>query len=183
MVTASAAETETAGCFINGQEACPMRVALEEMGWPQPATPITTDNSCAEGIINETVKQKRSKAIDMRFYWIRDRVKQGQFRIHWKKGSVNLADYFTKHHPAKHHREMRSKYLHIKKAAVTGKALNCEGVLNTPKGILRSSLSRKPVQHHASSTSDRPVQVLSSADRLATNRSTSTLIHSAIQAA
>ena len=70
MVTASAAETETAGCFVNGQEACPIRVALEEMGWPQPPTQITTDNSCAEGIINETVKQKRSKAIDMRFYWI-----------------------------------------------------------------------------------------------------------------
>ena len=58
MVTASAAETETAGCFVNGQEACPIRVELEEMGWPQPPTPITTDNSCAEGIINETVKQK-----------------------------------------------------------------------------------------------------------------------------
>ena len=65
MVTVSAAETETAGCFTNGQEACPIRVALEEMGWLQPATPITTDNSCAEGIINDTVKQKRSKAIDM----------------------------------------------------------------------------------------------------------------------
>ena len=92
MVTASAAETETAGCFTNGQEACPMRVALEEMGWPQPTTPITTDNSCAEGIINETVKQKRSKAIDMHFYWIRDRVKQGQFRIHWKKGITGKRD-------------------------------------------------------------------------------------------
>jgi hypothetical protein len=168
MVTASAAETETGACFVNAQEACPIRVALEEMGWPQPATPLTTDNSCAVGIINDTVKQKRSKAIDMRFYWIRDRVNQGQFRIHWKKGSVNLADYFTKHHSAKHHREMRSKYLYVKKekkenkhekiinkTEQTGSALHCEGVLispspSTPKGILRNPLDCKPVQPHAS---------------------------------
>jgi hypothetical protein len=47
----------------------------------------------------------------MRFYWIRDRVKQNQFHILWKKGSENLADYFTKHHPPAHHQRMRSRYL------------------------------------------------------------------------
>jgi len=169
MVTASAAETETAGCFVNGQEACPIRVALNEMGWKQPTTPITTDNSCAEGIINETVKQKRSKAIDMRFYWIRDRVKQGQFRIHWQKGEVNLGDYMTKHHSAKHHKQVRPKYLHVKKEKEktdTGTAQHCEGVLNTPKGILRNSLSCTPVQQCASPASSQPVKVLSWADRL-----------------
>ena len=34
----------------------------------------------------------------MRFYWIRNRVSQGQFLVHWKRGSDNHADYFTKHH-------------------------------------------------------------------------------------
>jgi len=34
-----------------------------------------------------------------------------QFQIYWKKGSDNLADYFTKHHPASHHQRMRSRYL------------------------------------------------------------------------
>jgi hypothetical protein len=109
----------------------------------------------------------------MRFYWIRDRVNQGQFRIHWKKGKVNLADYFSKHHPAKHHRDMRPKYLHVENEAVTGKALNCEGVLNTPKGILRSSLSSAPVQQHASPASQQPEQVLTWAGRLARSLPTS----------
>jgi hypothetical protein len=45
------------------------------MGHPQLATPIQTDNECAPGIVNNTVKQRRSKAIEMRFYWIKDRVK------------------------------------------------------------------------------------------------------------
>jgi hypothetical protein len=84
------------------------------MGWPQPATPIQTDNLCAKGIIYDTVKQRRSKAIDMRFYWLRDCVRQGQFRVHWKKGSDNYADYFTKHHSPAHHRQMRGTYLHEK---------------------------------------------------------------------
>ncbi|KAI2497592.1 Reverse transcriptase (RNA-dependent DNA polymerase) [Fragilaria crotonensis] len=40
----------------------------DEMGHPQPATPMATDNSTASGIATDTVKQKRSKAVDMRFY-------------------------------------------------------------------------------------------------------------------
>ena len=36
-------------------------------------------------------------------------------------------------------------------------------MLNTPKGILRSSLSSKPVQHNAGPASLQPEQVLSSA--------------------
>jgi hypothetical protein len=111
-VVSSAAEAEVAGVYHNGREACPLRICLEELGHPQPPTPIQTDNSTAAGIANDTVKQKRSKAIDMRFYWIRDRVRQGQFHVYWKRGSLNKADYFTKHHPASHHQDIRSSYLH-----------------------------------------------------------------------
>ena len=112
-VLSSAAEAELAALFHNGKEACPLRACLEELGHSQPPTAIQTDNSTASGIANDSVKQKRSKAIDMRFYWIRDRVRQGQFFIYWKKGSLNKADYFTKHHPASHHQAIRSSYLHI----------------------------------------------------------------------
>jgi hypothetical protein len=48
----------------------------------------------------------------MRFYWVRDRVRQKQFHIFWQKGSLSRADYFTKHHPAKHHQTVRPFYLH-----------------------------------------------------------------------
>jgi hypothetical protein len=59
---------------------------------------METDNITATGYINGTIKQKRTKAMKMRFYWIKDRVKQGQFKIYWGPGFQNLADYFTKHH-------------------------------------------------------------------------------------
>ncbi len=111
-VLASALESEIGGIFYNAQECVPMRHTLEALGHPQPPTPIQTDNEVADGIINDRVKQRRSKAIDMRFYWVRDRVRQGQFRIHWLSGQENLADYFTKHHPVAHHRAIRKVYFH-----------------------------------------------------------------------
>jgi hypothetical protein len=104
VVVSSAAEAELGALFHNGKEAAWLRTTLIDMGHPQPATPIQTDNLCAAGIANDTVKQRRSKAIDMRFYWVRDRVNQGLFIVHWRQGTDNLADYFTKHHSPAHHR-------------------------------------------------------------------------------
>ena len=113
-VMASATEAELGALFMNAQEAVALRNCLEAMGHKQPATPLKTDNNTANGIINNTMKQKRSKAIDVRFYWLRDRVKQGQFYVHWDAGVNNLADYFTKHHPAAYHKRMRPIQTYIK---------------------------------------------------------------------
>ena len=111
-VMASAAEAELGALYMCGQEAVPLRTTLIELGHPQPPTPIRTDNSTACAIANATCKQRRSKSIDMRFYWLRDRVEQGQFNIYWAPGTTNLADYFTKHHAAAHHHRQRDVYLH-----------------------------------------------------------------------
>jgi hypothetical protein len=73
---------------------------------------METDNTTATGYSNGTIKQKRTKAMDMRFYWIKDRVKQGQFNVYWGPGFQNLADYFTKHHSPAHHKRMRDVYIH-----------------------------------------------------------------------
>ena len=110
-VLASGAEAALGALIYNAREATPIRITLTELGHAQPTTPITTDNACAAGIANATVKQKRSKAIDMRFYWIRDRVKQGQFCVRWAPGRMNRADYFTKHFWPAYHRAIRSTYL------------------------------------------------------------------------
>ena len=93
-----------------------------------------TNNTTADGIANDTVKVKCTKAMDMRFYWIRDRVRQGQFRVHWKRGTDNKADYFTKHHPPAHHIQVRPTYLHVAQAAawVGTPTSDCKGVLIRP---------------------------------------------------
>ena len=112
-VMSSATEAKFAGLFHNARDGAALRTTLIEMGHPQPPTPIQTDNSCASGITNGTVRQHKSKAMDMRFYWVQDRVRQNQFLVYWRQGSDNLGDYFTKHHPTAHHRKIRPTYLHI----------------------------------------------------------------------
>jgi hypothetical protein len=129
VVVASATEAEFAAIFHNCQDAVLCRTILEDLGHPQTATPVQTDNSCAAGIANRTVKQRRSKAMDVRFYWILDRVDQGQFLIHWRKGADNDADYFTKHHSPAHHRRMRSRYLHEDDSTSPGVLRGC---IDTP---------------------------------------------------
>jgi hypothetical protein len=64
-VVASAAESEVGACFHNAQSGAPLRVTLAKLGHIQPPTPLRTDNSTAYGILNEKIKQKRSKAMDM----------------------------------------------------------------------------------------------------------------------
>ena len=49
--------------------------------------------------------------MDMRFHWVKDRVKQAQFTIRWAPGANNFADFFTKLHPASHHKLMREYYV------------------------------------------------------------------------
>jgi hypothetical protein len=98
-VMLSAAEAELGALYLNAKEAVYLRQILTELGHPQPQTPIQADNLTAEGVINNKIQPKRTKAMDMRFHWLRGRKAQGQFRIYWRPGKTNLADYFTKHHP------------------------------------------------------------------------------------
>ena len=136
-VMASAAEAELAALFINAKEGTVIRTTLQEMGHQQEATPIQTDNSTANKIANNTCKQQRSKAIDMRFYWIQDRIKQKQFKVFWRPGIENKADYYTKHHAPIHHQRMRPHYLSVQHESTQSRlSQSCrEGVLKTgPRG-------------------------------------------------
>ena len=84
-VVASAAESETAGVFINAQIAIPIRNTLEALGHKQPPTPIKSDNSTATGFANDNIQQKRSKAWDMRYHWLRDKETKKKIRVYWDK--------------------------------------------------------------------------------------------------
>ncbi|EJK51359.1 hypothetical protein THAOC_29472, partial [Thalassiosira oceanica] len=110
-VMSSATEAELAGLYIMAREAVYIRIILEEMGHKQSPTPVQTDNAIAEKVINKKVQPKRTKAMDMRFHWLRDRECQRQFRFYWRPGKLNYADYWTKHHPATHHNNVRRNYL------------------------------------------------------------------------
>lgn len=62
-IMASATKAELGALYMNAQEAVGLRNCLEAMGFSQPATLLKTDNSTANGILNNTMKQKTSKAV------------------------------------------------------------------------------------------------------------------------
>ena len=111
----SAMEAELVGLFENFQKATSMRTALAEIGHQKPPTPVATYNTAANSIVNGTAKQKRSQAIEMSFYWVRDIIRQNHFHIFREEGKKNLADYVTKHHSIWHHIAMRPIYVKAKK--------------------------------------------------------------------
>jgi hypothetical protein len=110
-VMSSATEAELAALYIMAREAVYIRIILDEMGHKQPPTPIQTDNAMADAVINGKVQPKRTKAMDMRFHWLRDRECQQQFRFYWRPGKTNYADYWTKHHLPSHHVNIRKEFL------------------------------------------------------------------------
>ncbi len=78
-VMSLAVEAELGAPYLNAKEAAYLRQILAEMGHPQPQTPIQTNNSTAEGVINHKIQPKQTKAINMRFHWLCDCKTQGQF--------------------------------------------------------------------------------------------------------
>jgi len=114
-VCGGAYEAEYAALYINGCEGVSIRNTLSDLGYPQEPTIIITDNTVAQGIANNTLTQKKSKAIEMRYHWIQERVRMGLFKVIWKEGKNNLADFFTKAHPVHHHKDMRKFYVHTPK--------------------------------------------------------------------
>ena len=61
MVVSSATEANVAALYRCAQELVPLRQACIELGHPQPATPMRTDNSTADGIMNGTVKKPEQR--------------------------------------------------------------------------------------------------------------------------
>ena len=107
LVAASAAESKIGGLFCDAQDVTMMRLTLTEMGWPHPPTDACVDNSTACGAAKSTTKKQRSRAMNVRHFWTADQVNERNIRVLWAPGLENLADYFTKHHLASHHRKAR----------------------------------------------------------------------------
>ena len=72
---------------------------------------MKTDNATAAAFVNDTLKNKRSKAWDVRYHWLSEQQHNGTFKYYWDKGKNNLADYHSKHHPPSYHEKMRPIYI------------------------------------------------------------------------
>eukprot|EP00804_Cyclotella_cryptica_P019676 CCRYP_016442-RA/>CCRYP_016442-RA protein AED:0.39 eAED:0.39 QI:0/0/0/1/1/0.5/2/0/309 len=131
-VAASAAEAELGALFLNAKEAKIMQLTLEELGHPQPPTPIHVDNSTTVGIVNNTIKRQKSRSMEVRYFWLLDGKIQKLFSFQYHPGFENLADYPSKSHPGTHHQAVRNYYLHtptsprfLERAAKPSKRRGC----------------------------------------------------------
>jgi hypothetical protein len=65
----------------------------------------------------------------MHFYWVKDRIKQGQFHVYWGPGYQNLADYGRVHH-----KRIREIYIHASERPMNRKGIRdyaLRGCINT----------------------------------------------------
>jgi hypothetical protein len=90
----SVAEAELGAAFKNAQKAAEFRNTLEELGYPQQPTTIMIDNTVAEGLAADTINAERSKSMDVRFFWLRDRIQKGQFAVTHLAGKWNISELF-----------------------------------------------------------------------------------------
>ena len=104
VVVASVAEAEYAAAFGGGQVLVELTLTLTNLGHPQQSPPLLfVDNECAIGLATSSVRPKKSKSIDMRLDWIRERAGQNFFRLVFLPGLINPADFFTKILPIYRH--------------------------------------------------------------------------------
>ena len=123
LVAASAAEAELGALFLNTQEARIIRLTLLELGHPQPPTPIHVDNTTTVGIVNNTIKRQRSRAMEMRYFWLLDQKNNRYIKVWYKPGAENMGDYPSKAHSGAIHTHVRPYYLHMS---------------NSPRSLLRA---------------------------------------------
>ncbi len=80
-VVDSAAEAELGALFLNCKEGMIFPLTLEELGHPQPQTQVNCDNVMTVGIANNTVKCQQLRSMEMRYFWVCDKVAQDAYAI------------------------------------------------------------------------------------------------------
>ena len=105
--------------------------------------------------------------MNMRFYWINDRIKQGQFRVFWRPGSENLGNYHPKHHPTDHHIAVWSKYLHVPKLSSLQGCVNLTGMVSPTSqqspalNPTKWEIHRSQLQHYFLECLSLPLRLIS----------------------
>ncbi len=64
--------------------------------------------------MNNSINRQRLQSMDMRFFWVGDKVAQEMYKLRWHPGQENLANYQSKHHVMPHHINLCPWYLHMK---------------------------------------------------------------------
>jgi hypothetical protein len=142
-VMSLAAEAKLGALFINAKTAVSMQRTLKEMGHPQTCTPIQTNNSTAHALLTNKIMPKALKAMDTIFHWLHCHEAQNQYCFYWRPGTQNLANYWTKHHPASHHKAFWPQILTSSKNMANKSFV--KKILSTPAFVEQMSAQQRPI--------------------------------------
>ena len=96
-VTLSSTEAEYVAAVEAGKEIMWMRSILQEFGYPQSlASSLMIDNQSGIDVAKNPEHHGRMKHLDLRFYWLREKVEEGIMAPLYISSSENVADLFTK---------------------------------------------------------------------------------------
>ncbi|GJU53060.1 hypothetical protein Tco_1226774 [Tanacetum coccineum] len=93
MFSTEAEYVATAGCYAN---ILWMKSQLSDYDIHYKMVPIFCDNTSAISISNNPVFHSRTKHIDIRYHFIRDRILKGDIELHFITTKYQLADIFIK---------------------------------------------------------------------------------------
>lgn len=97
LVTLSTTETEYVAASITSREAVWLRKLLSEIECPcEKTTTIHVDNQSAIRLVKNPEFHKRTKHIDVRYHFVREKVHAGELSIEYLQTEEQRADIFTK---------------------------------------------------------------------------------------
>jgi Reverse transcriptase (RNA-dependent DNA polymerase) len=96
IIATSTAEAEYIALAHCAREVLFLRQFLKELGHPQQATVIREDNQACIKIAENPAHHARTKHIDVRYHFIRERIELEQITLEYVESKENIADIFTK---------------------------------------------------------------------------------------
>ena len=97
IVTTSSRESEYVACYHATQEVSWQRAVLHKIDLgPTGPTVIHIDNTSARSLAGDSVFHARSKHIDVKFHWLREKVADGSMRLEYVPTNLQVANVLIK---------------------------------------------------------------------------------------
>ena len=97
LVTKSSTEAELVAISDMSNNILWLRQMLEQMGYVQPATRILEDNVSTIALLTNRVTHRQStRHVNMRYFFVRDRIRTGEIVVEHVPGILQVADMMTK---------------------------------------------------------------------------------------
>ena len=87
--------------ILNLQQGSAIHIELIRSGNNQPPTLEVTNIVTGKIFVNDNIFQCISHENNMRYYWVMERIRKGEFLVYWVSEELHLVDYFKNNNPKK----------------------------------------------------------------------------------